>query len=100
MTQATSHDEGQHCHCVQLHRPKVMELDKHHIWPLGFEGPDVPENWIWLCPTAHRNVHEYLRLLLKYEGKVAKDLANDYPWFARDVAWKGYRRIKAKALVD
>jgi hypothetical protein len=99
MTQVTSHDTGQHCHCVTFHRPKVMELDKHHIWPTGDGGPDVPENLIWLCPTTHRNVHEYLRLLLKYEGEVPST-APSYPRFTREVAWKGYRRIKAKALVD
>jgi len=94
-----SHDTGQHCHCVTIHRPKVMELDKHHIWPMGFDGPDVPENLIWLCPTMHRNVHEYLRWLLKYDGEVDRGLASDYSRFTRKVAEQGYRRIKAKALV-
>lgn len=60
-----SHDPGKICLCVADHRPPPLELNSHHIIPLYLGGPDVPTNRIWLCPNAHANVHEVLRLLLR-----------------------------------
>ena len=42
-----------------------MDEQEHHIWPLGMGGPDVAENRVWLCPTAHTNVHEILREMVR-----------------------------------
>ena len=60
-----SHDAGATCLCQTTHRPQPLEYAEHHIWPQGMGGPDVASNRVWLCPTAHYNVHELLRLFIK-----------------------------------
>ena len=95
-----SHDEGAHCHCVVLHRPKPMELNRHHVWPLAEGGPSTDANLIWVCPTTHVSVHEYLRELRRYSGVLPVGLANEYPRYTRRLAELGYRRILAGAMVD
>ena len=60
-----SHDHAQRCACSADHRPAPLELHAHHIHPLYLGGPDVPDNKVWLCPTAHTNVHELLRLMMR-----------------------------------
>lgn len=58
------HDAGGDCVCVSEHSPVPSHLVKHHIIPLKWDGPDTDENTVWLCPTAHGNVH---KLLWDYE---------------------------------
>lgn len=48
------------CRCTANHAPKPTVIDAHHVWPKSAGGPTTPGNLIWLCPTAHRNVHELL----------------------------------------
>lgn len=60
-----SHDRGKVCICVATHRPEPLELERHHIWPLGMGGADVETNVAWVCPTTHTNVHELLRHMMK-----------------------------------
>ncbi len=60
-----SHDPGAACRCVAEHRPPVLEYAEHHILPSFLGGPDVAENRVWLSSTAHANVHELLRLMLR-----------------------------------
>jgi len=60
-------------------------------------GPDIRPNLIWLCPTAHANVHEILRLLVKLKGDLSwGELGSMYDVpvsrYAFDVAVEGYRR--------
>lgn len=62
------HDDGAECVCISEHNPAPMELTHHHVWPLGMGGPDTPDNLVWLCPTAHYNVHELLRWFIRYNG--------------------------------
>ncbi len=83
-----------------LHRPKPMELHRHHVWPLAEDGPDTAANLIWVCPTTHVSVHEYLRELQRFGGVMPVGLAGDYPRFTRRLAELGYRRILAGAMVD
>lgn len=59
-----AHDIDARCLCVADHRPSVLEYERHHIYPLGMGGLDTPENVVWVCPTAHANTHEMLRLML------------------------------------
>lgn len=39
------------CLCVAVHSPAQLpnEAEGHHVWPLGYDGPDVAENMRWLC---------------------------------------------------
>jgi len=95
-----SHDEGAQCRCVAFHRPKPTELHRHHIWPRSEGGPDTAANIVWVCPTTHTNVHEYLRELRRFGGVLPVGLANEYPRYTRRLAELGWRRILAGAMVD
>ncbi len=60
-----AHDLDAACVCVAEHRPPVLEYQRHHILPMYLGGEDEPGNLVWLCSTAHANVHELLRLMAK-----------------------------------
>lgn len=88
------HDEGQSCVCVADHNPNPMELNRHHILPLGEGGLDEPDNVVWLCPTSHANVHELLRAYVKYEGSPPWDIVKHFGVYIRMLAKEGYRRMQ------
>lgn len=99
MPRLESHDEGRVCVCISEHRPAPLELERHHIWPLGMGGPDVDWNIAWVCPTTHMNTHELMRFLLN--GKIttwfdAVELydvpVNRYAWY---LATEGIRRWRS-----
>lgn len=46
------------------HYPNITVPDVHHIWPKEFGGPDIPSNKVTVCPTGHRNIHEYINASL------------------------------------
>lgn len=79
---------------VHKHRSYVP-LDVHHVWPLGMGGPDVESNKIHVCPTGHREIHEFMRRIETFKG--AKP-----PWLVRRkygvkvqfYAWYGYDQAK------
>lgn len=85
------HDTGQKCICVANHNPNPMELNRHHIWPLGMGGPDTEENTVWLCPTAHANVHELLRAYIRYEGSPPWEIRRQFSPYIRAIAEEGYK---------
>lgn len=91
-----SHDAGRSCRCQADHRPHPLELERHHIWPLGMGGPDVDANIEWLCPTAHTNVHEILRHFMRSGlltwGQVLALYDSPVSRVAYEVAVEGYRR--------
>ena len=98
-----SHDAGAVCRCQADHRPHPLEYEWHHIHPLAAGGEDTPaglegRNGVWLCPTAHTNVHELLRDIVKRSGQLTWRQATDL-WhvpvsrYAFDLAHEGYRRM-------
>lgn len=85
------------CRCVADHNPEPLDGEVHHIWPKGMGGPDVNENVVFLCPTAHTNAHEILRLMvkdLKYLSyrDVHELLQKPVNRYAFQIALLGYRR--------
>lgn len=86
------HDFGKQCVCVSDHNPNPMELNKHHIHPLGMGGADTEDNIVWLCPTSHANVHELLRAWVKNEGEPSWNVRKHFSPYVRDIAEDGYRR--------
>jgi hypothetical protein len=78
-----------------------MELHRHHVLPLASGGPDVAANLVWLCPTAHANAHELLRLIVKRQGwltftevvELYPERVNRYVW---SVARDGWARMVAR----
>ncbi len=96
-----AHDDGAACLCVSEHRPQPLEYVIHHIEPVGMGGPDAPENRVWLCDNAHRNVHELLRAMLREDRLIPLSVfsaAYDVPVsrYAHELAAEGYRRVVAR----
>lgn len=87
----SSHDTGQHCHCVSEHVPQPQELERHHIRPKANGGSDDPSNLVWLCPTTHMNVHELMRFYFKWNGNVPWEMRRKFNKLARYLAERGYR---------
>lgn len=88
----TGHDAGQHCMCVSDHNPNPMELHRHHIWPLGMNGPDEDDNIVWLCPTSHVNVHELLRAWMGFGGEPTWSIRKYFSPYIRRLAEDGFDR--------
>lgn len=65
MTPQTPDIEAGTCKCVATHRPPVVTLQRHHIVPKSWGGPDVatwngkPQITI-TCGTTHDSVHMLL----------------------------------------
>ncbi len=60
------HDESATCLCVAEHRPPVLEFERHHVFPLYLGGDENGET-VWVCPNAHANCHELIRLMLRFD---------------------------------
>lgn len=49
------------CTIHKFHSPIPKDIERHHIVPLSWGGPDIQENIVIVCPTGHTNIHELLR---------------------------------------
>ena len=99
-----NHDAGQVCRCAADHRPAPLELNAHHVWPLGMGGPDIAANKVWLCPTAHVNVHELLRLFLRDHrvwawGETTAAYEHPVSRYAYRVAATGFRAATTRTVL-
>lgn len=79
------------CACVRHHTPKPTSVELHHPYPQYAQkaryGKVVDDRTVPLCPTAHTNVHDGLRRLLRGEEY---RLGNRY---LQSIAEEGHRRI-------
>lgn len=91
-----THDFDQVCACVKTHNPKIEELDKHHIHPLGWGGLDVESNIVWVCPNAHRMIHILLRRYVTYSGNVPWFIQREFSPFTRSLAKRGWDAEQAQ----
>ena len=54
------------CTCIRFHRPVPVEEEGHHPIPTGAPFFGLKDQaLIYLCPTAHVNVHSAIRVHLK-----------------------------------
>lgn len=73
------------------HRPRVGDVEVHHIWPKGMGGPDVPGNKVSICPTGHTNVHMLLREWVRLGAEPPWEVRQRYHPAERDLAERGFR---------
>lgn len=71
----------------------LVSFERHHVWPLGYHGPDTPDNIVKVCCNAHSDIHHLLERLLR--GKPV-DL-REYGPAIRTLALDGYRAVTAYA---
>jgi hypothetical protein len=66
-------------------------FELHHVWPLGYHGPDTKANKIKICPNAHSDIHFLMELMLR--GKPWKP--REYGNAVRRYALLGYSQVMA-----
>ncbi len=94
-----THDADRICACVKDHRPVPTHVVRHHVFPLGEGGPNTEDNIVWLCPTAHENVHVLLRAFKTYEGAPPWEVRRRFSPYIRFLALWGWRSIQAGVLL-
>ncbi len=78
---------GMRCACVARHHPEPgPHLNHHHIQPLSWGGQSVPENMVWLCPTAHELVHSLLNEYVRLGEKPPWEIRHRYSHYIRELA--------------
>lgn len=82
------------CQCIKWHRPKIRIIDRHHIVPLSWDGPDIAGNIVTICPNTHRLVHELLDLYKKYGGFVPSMHLSKFPKYTRNLAAEGWQKSR------
>lgn len=80
------------CPCPVTH-PSLLVLDRHHVWPLGWGGPDTPENLEAICPNVHRLCHTLLNRMKRNNGPLPYIEARRYGMFVRALAERGWQRM-------
>jgi hypothetical protein len=88
---------------VEMHWTPVP-LEDHHIKPKENGGLKLWRglpNIVRVCSNAHGNVHYFMDLLLKYEGKVPWKIARTFGKKTRSIAIMGvYRIMQDTAVAD
>ncbi len=79
---------------VHTHREWVP-LEKHHVWPLGYGGPDTKENKISLCANAHSAIHLLMERM--FRGPVPYEYSKHFGTGVIVLAKRGYDAVQAHA---
>lgn len=69
----------------------LVPQERHHVWPLGYHGPNVPANLVTICCNAHSDTHYLLEALLRGHPV---DLRTYGPK-VRELARLGYEQVMA-----
>ena len=65
------------------HRHTTMvSYEMHHVWPLGYHGPNVKSNLIKICPNAHSDIHHLMDRLLAGKPVELKEYGNTVRHYA------------------
>lgn len=78
----------------------LVPIEMHHIWPLGYHGPDIKANRIPLCANAHGDVHYLLEMMLKADARgerLSWVVRRTFGAEVRNIAWQGFVRVVAYA---
>lgn len=86
------------CSLTRYHRPRPVQIDQHHVWPLAHGGPDDPGNIVAACPSCHTSVHALLRLYARVGGKPAWRDRRRFPRGVQRVAALGWRRLTTRSM--
>lgn len=80
------------CPCPLIH-PPLLVLDRHHLWPLGWGGPDIADNIVPICPNAHRLAHTLLNRMKKAGSPLSYAEARKYGLVVRSLAERGWKKM-------
>jgi hypothetical protein len=82
-------NQGFACH---VHH-EMVSYEMHHVWPLGYHGPDTPANKVKICPNAHADIHYLMERM--FRGKPY--MIREYGFWVRVFARQGYEQVTAYA---
>ena len=82
-------NKGFACH---IHH-EMVSYEIHHIWPLGYHGPDTADNKVKVCPSAHADIHYLMERM--FRGKSYS--RREYGQKVRVLAYIGYHQVTAYA---
>jgi hypothetical protein len=77
--------------CQAHHHRELVPIEVHHVWPLGYHGPDIASNKVPICCNAHSDTHYLLEDMLRGHPY---DL-REYGPAVRALARKGYDQVMA-----
>lgn len=89
------------CEVHKTHTPQCHINEIHHVWPLGDNGPDIPENKVVVCATGHNSIHDLINKLRKAWGDaepVPWSVLRTYTTKERQLAKLGWDRIQRQAM--
>lgn len=84
------------CEIHEYHSPHSHINEHHHIWPLGWGGPDAPTNRIVICATGHNSVHALLDAYRRAGGPPGWDVLQHYGRAERHLADRGWQASLAR----
>lgn len=79
---------GNYCE-VHKHGTQLVPQERHHVWPIGYHGPDTAANKILICANAHSDIHYFMDHMLRHKG-VWPDDWRTYSPKIRAFAIRGY----------
>lgn len=80
-------NKGFSCH----HHTRMVSYEIHHVWPLGYHGPDTITNKIKICPNAHADIHYLMERMLRGKPVVLIEYGRE----VRRWALFGYDQVMA-----
>lgn len=80
---------GRGLECAAHVHESLVPQESHHIWPLGYHGPDVKSNRALVCCNAHSDIHYLMEAMLKNKPV---DLRLYGPG-VRKLAFSGYQQV-------
>jgi 5-methylcytosine-specific restriction endonuclease McrA len=75
--------------CAAHKHPMLVPLEVHHIWPLGYHGPDILTNKVTICANAHSDIHYLLEAMLRQHPYNL----SEYGPAVRALARRGYNAV-------
>lgn len=81
--------------CAAHRHDSLVPVESHHVWPLGYHGPDAKANRVQLCANAHSDAHYLLERMLKTGDTVPWPEARTYGIGVRAIARDGYVAVIA-----
>lgn len=86
------------CLCPGPH-PFPLTWDRHHLWPLGWDGPDTSDNLARACPNAHRLSHTMLNRMKRNGGHLPYREAIRFGHYPKKMAELGWDLMVAGRTV-
>lgn len=74
------------------HAPRPMVLERHHLQPRSWGGPDTDENIVRVCSLCHSNGHTALNACVRHGGIPPREVWELFDAYARWLATEAIRR--------